>query len=102
MSSLSLVDTADTLVERLGRSGEDNATRTSRSPGTILEENAITHDLYTATTRVNLHPDSEMKRGVESSMKPLPPSFKCKAVYVSTLHSNDSPLLKTILVPVRF
>lgn len=55
------------------------------------------HDLYTATVRVDLPPDSEMSRGVESSIKSLPSSFECKALYVSVLHSFiihcRSPLL---------
>ena len=55
--------------------------------------NAVTHDLYTATISVNLPPDSEMRKGVESSMKLLPPSFKCKAVYVRAIYSNHLPLL---------
>lgn len=78
----------DALDESLRRSGNGIPARTSWSPGIILE-GSITHDLYTATTRVSLHPESEMKRGVESTMKSLPSSFTCKAVYVSILHSND-------------
>lgn len=96
MSSLSLIDTVDTSIERLVCIREDSPLDAFRGPGTIPGENVIMHDLYTATIRVNLHPDSEMKRGVESSMKSLPSSFKCKTVYVSSLHSNDLSPLKTL------
>ena len=68
---------------------EDYPTPILRSAEAILQENAITHDLYTAMTSVNLHPDSDIKRGVESSMKSLPSSFKFKVVYVSNLYSNE-------------
>ncbi|KAH0831364.1 hypothetical protein J3R83DRAFT_14027 [Lanmaoa asiatica] len=86
-STSSLVVTDDTLVERSGRYGEDYPTHLSRNADAILKDKAITHDLYTATTRVILHPDSKIKKGVESSMKSLPPSFKCKAVYFNSEQS---------------
>ncbi|KAI9567656.1 hypothetical protein HD554DRAFT_2192361 [Boletus coccyginus] len=92
-TSLPPIDIADTLVERSGRSAEDHPAPTSRSVEVILQENAITHDLYTATTCVNLLLDSEMKKGVESSMKSLPSSFKCKAVYFNS--EQHDPLVRT-------
>ncbi|KAH0831140.1 hypothetical protein J3R83DRAFT_13710 [Lanmaoa asiatica] len=104
-TSPSLVDTDGTLVERPGRSGEDYPTHTSRNAETILEENAIMHDLCTVTIRVTLYPDSEMKRGVESSMKLLPPSFKCKAVYFNSeqsltgINNSHSPQGETSCPP---
>ena len=76
----------------------DHATRSFQSADVILRDNTITHDLYTAETSVNLDPQSEMWRGVESSIKRLPSDFKCKAIYVSTLNSHDSPLLTTLVL----
>ncbi|KAF8558574.1 hypothetical protein OG21DRAFT_1075395 [Imleria badia] len=74
----------DILVECSLRSRRDSVVPASLSSEVTLQENAIMHDLYTATTCVNLHPDSEMSRGVKSSMKSLPSSFKCKALYFNT------------------
>ncbi|KAH0831350.1 hypothetical protein J3R83DRAFT_14012 [Lanmaoa asiatica] len=94
------VVTADTLVERPWRSGKDYPTLSFRNADAILRDKAIRHNLYTATTCVNLHPDSEMKKGVESSMKSLPPSFKCKAIYFNSeqsligINNSDSPKAK--------
>ncbi|KAF8123691.1 hypothetical protein EV363DRAFT_1455306 [Boletus edulis] len=99
-SLLSEVSTADCLAELSGYPVEDHSVSTS-STEVMWQENAVTYDLYTATTRVNLQPDSEMKRGVESSMKSLPSSFKCKAVYLNSEQSdrlvriNKSHLPKT-------
>ena len=83
-----LVVTAEDLV----------GTHTFRGVHHILNDNTIAHDLYTATTSVNLGPESEMAKGVESRMKRLPLNFKCKAVYVGTLHPNDSSLLITLVL----
>ncbi|KAG9310168.1 hypothetical protein JVU11DRAFT_9790 [Chiua virens] len=90
----SVLDATDILVERRRRRAEDHIPRTSHSVDTVLEENAITHDLYTATTHVNLLPDSEMRRGVRSVMKTLPSTFECRAVYFNPEQSDAFDRIK--------
>ncbi|KAG9310203.1 hypothetical protein JVU11DRAFT_9845 [Chiua virens] len=84
----SVVDTADIIAERRGGPAEDHITHASQSVNTVLEANTIRHDLYIAAIDVNLPSDSEMSGGVESSIKRLPPSFKCKAVYFNPEQSR--------------
>ncbi|KAG9310182.1 hypothetical protein JVU11DRAFT_9807 [Chiua virens] len=84
----SVVDTADTIAERRGGPAEDHITHASQSVNIVLEANTVRHDLYIAAIDVNLPSDSEMSGGVESSIKRLPPSFKCKAVYFNPEQSR--------------
>ncbi|KAG9310204.1 hypothetical protein JVU11DRAFT_9846 [Chiua virens] len=87
-TSSSVVDTADTIAERRGGPAEDHITRASQSVNTVLEANAITHDLYIAAIDVNLQSDSDMSRGINSCMKSLPSTFECKAVYFNPEQSD--------------
>ncbi|KAG9310196.1 hypothetical protein JVU11DRAFT_9834 [Chiua virens] len=87
-TSSSVVDTADTIAERRDGPAEDHTTRASQSVNTVLEANAITHDLYIAEIDVNLQSDSDMSRGIKSCMKSLPSTFECKAVYFNPEQSD--------------
>ena len=91
-----VIATDDALLQ--GASEADHPTHSTQSADAILRDNAFTHDLHTAETSVNLDPQSKLKRDVEANMKRLPSDFKCKAVYVGTLHSHDSPLLTSLVL----
>ncbi|KAG8216244.1 hypothetical protein J3R82DRAFT_8285 [Butyriboletus roseoflavus] len=92
--------TAEDLVERCIEA--DRPKRLFRGVHGILKDNTIMHDLYTATINVNLGPESEMMRGVETNMKRLPSDFECKAVYFNSeqyeslvgIRNSDAPKAK--------
>ncbi|KAG8216243.1 hypothetical protein J3R82DRAFT_8284 [Butyriboletus roseoflavus] len=99
-SSTPVVGNDDALLPQASEA--DRPTHSSQGADAILKDSTITHDLYTANTSVNLGPESEMRKGVVSSMKQLPSDFKCKAVYfnseqydsLASIKNSDSPEAK--------